>query len=116
MTYFSNFDSKESISEAYQGTSAQDLLGATVHIAWYGYGSYCGSSIVIYEKNGKLYEVNGSHCSCNGLEEQWSPEETSWKAIGMRPFDFGGGEYDGWEKAKAKLLRLLKDKNVEVKE
>ena len=27
---------------------------------------------------GQLYEVNGSHCSCFGLEEQWDPDPTSW--------------------------------------
>jgi hypothetical protein len=32
---------------------------------------------VIYEKDGQLYEVHGGHCSCYGLEGQWSPEETS---------------------------------------
>jgi hypothetical protein len=50
----------------------------------YEQGNYDGRAFVIYQKDGKLYEVHGSHCSCNGLEECWSPEETSWAAIAMR--------------------------------
>jgi hypothetical protein len=30
--------------------------------------------------------VNGSHCSCHGLEGQWEPEETSMKALEHRWF------------------------------
>ena len=36
------------------------------------------------EKNGQLYEVNGGHCSCYGLEDQWHPEETNLEAIKFR--------------------------------
>jgi len=52
----------------------------------YTYESYSGSAFVLYEQDGKLYEVNGSHCSCYGLEGQWEPEETTWAAIAMRPY------------------------------
>lgn len=45
--------------------------------AWYGNESYDGSAFVLLERDGKLYEVNGGHCSCFGLEDQWDPEETS---------------------------------------
>lgn len=57
------------------------------------YEGYC---VVIFEKGGKLYEVNGSHCSCYGLgsdsysgghNTQWEPEETSWEALKIRPND-----------------------------
>ena len=52
--------------------------------AWYDCADYSGSALVVYERDGKLFEVNGSHCSCYGLEEQWKPEETSAEALGMR--------------------------------
>lgn len=61
------------------------LQGATVLLALYQYEDYSGDAIVIYEKDGKLFEVNGGHCSCNGLEGQWKPEETSWEALAIRP-------------------------------
>jgi hypothetical protein len=104
MKFVENFKSVKDITDSYHG-GAEDLKGAVIHLAWYGYGSYCGSSLVIYEKTGKLYEVNGSHCSCNGLEGQWSPEETSWSALAMRNVQ---GECDGSGEAQKILARLVK--------
>lgn len=49
--------------------------------AYYSYECYEGSAFIIFEKDGKLYEVHGSHCSCHGLEDQWEPEETSIDAL-----------------------------------
>lgn len=43
--------------------------------ASYGQDNYSGDAWVLFEENGKLYEVNGSHCSCYGLEGQWEAEE-----------------------------------------
>ena len=63
-----------------------DLEGAELIIAEYDYGNWEGSAFILYEKGGKLFEVNGSHCSCYGLEGQWNPEETSWAALKMRKF------------------------------
>lgn len=57
------------------------LDGAIVYVAWYEDESYSGTAFVLFEKDGKLWEVNGGHCSCCGLEGQWSPEETTWEAI-----------------------------------
>ena len=51
--------------------------------AGYTYESYEGSAIVVFVRDGKLYENNDGHCSCNGLED-WSPEETSAGALYMR--------------------------------
>lgn len=56
--------------------------------------SYEGYALVIFSKEGKLYEVNGSHCSCYGLEDQWSPEETSLDALRMRKYSYGNMQYD----------------------
>jgi hypothetical protein len=81
--YIDLFKSNEDIIEQY-AAPADALDNATVYLAWYQYEQYSGSSLVVYEKGGKLYEVNGGHCSCNGLEGQWEPEETSWEALGMR--------------------------------
>ena len=43
--------------------------------AWYSYEDYEAAAFVLFEKEGKYYEVHGSHCSCYGLEDQWEPEE-----------------------------------------
>mgnify|MGYP000217434116 CR=1 FL=1 len=57
-----------------------------IHIllASYGTGSYEGDTFVLFERDGKLFEVNGSHCSCYGLENQFDPEETSLEALKHR--------------------------------
>jgi hypothetical protein len=48
-----------------------------VLFACYTYEDYSGDALVIFERNGQLYEVHGGHCSCYGLEGQWDPEETT---------------------------------------
>lgn len=51
--------------------------GVEVLLASYSYENYSGDAFVLFRKDGKLYEVNGGHCSCYGLEGQWIPEETT---------------------------------------
>lgn len=58
--------------------------------AAYCYENYSGSAFVVFEKEGALHEVNGSHCSCYGLEQQWTPEKTSWEALKGRSDDIYG--------------------------
>ena len=59
--------------------------------AQYGYESYEGNACVLFQRNGVLYRVDAGHCSCYGLEGQWTPEETLWKAEAMRPRDYSYG-------------------------
>lgn len=68
-------------------------FGVNILFASYTYENYSGTAFVLFEKGGKLYEVNGGHCSCYGLEGQWEPEETSWESIKIREFD---SLYDGF--------------------
>ena len=59
-----------------------EVLGDAVIIAAvYDNEGYDGTAMVVLRKEGKLYEVHGSHCSCNGLEGQWDLEETSYEAL-----------------------------------
>lgn len=45
-------------------------------------GSYDGSAFTLFrDKQGRLMECNGSHCSCFGLEGQWDPEPTFREAL-----------------------------------
>lgn len=60
------------------------LEGAKILYAVYDQGCYEGSAFVLFSRDGKLYEVNGSHCSCYGLETQFDPEETSVEALEHR--------------------------------
>ena len=108
--FLTNFAGVDDIVSNYEGRSAEDLKDAEILVAWYGYGSYCGSSFVLYRKDSKLYEVNGSHCSCYGLEGQWEPEETSWAALAMREFYQSEGEGSG--EMKELVQKLIKENAV----
>ncbi len=68
------------------------LEGTNIIYAIYSYEDYEGSAIVLFERDGKLYEVNGGHCSCYGLEGQWDPEETFVEAIKKRALTYPGLE------------------------
>lgn len=81
--YIDLFIDNDSIIDAYRAPE-DALKDATVYLAWYEYRDYSGYSWVVFEKDGILYEVNGSHCSCYGLEGQWEPEVTTWAAIAWR--------------------------------
>jgi len=113
--FIENFKNVQDVADSY-AIPVEDLQGLNILIAWYGYGDYCGASFVLYEKDGKLYEVNASHCSCNGLEGSWSPEETSWEALAWifkegSKFGYGEGGADDATKALRDLVqaRGLKD-------
>lgn len=105
--YFENFDSINDVWNHF-GITEKDIQDQELLLAWYGYGSYCGNAGVLFQRDGKLYEVSGSHCSCYGLEGQWDPGETSWEALAMRSNDWGplnSGEYgDGGAGEAFKVL------------
>lgn len=71
--FFGDFSNREDVFKQFD---AQDV-GHEILFADYSTGSYEGSAFVVYrsEDDGKLYQVNGGHCSCFGLEGQWDPEE-----------------------------------------
>ena len=71
--------------------------GVEVLLASYSYEDYSGLAFVLFRKGGELFEVNGSHCSCYGLEDQWEPEQTTVAALRYRldQGQLGNGHYDG---------------------
>lgn len=84
------------------------FAGAEILLASYGTPSYEGYAFVLFKRDGKLWEVNGSHCSCYGLEGQWEPEETTVEALRHRVKEgtLGEGGYDENPFA-AELLQVL---------
>jgi hypothetical protein len=54
--------------------------------AYYEYEDYSGRAFVVLRSrvDGGLWEVNGSHCSCYGLEDQWDLESTTFEALAHR--------------------------------
>lgn len=81
-----------------------------IHIllASYGTGNYEGDAFVLFERNGKLFEVYGSHCSCYGLEDQFNPEESSLESLQHRLIEgkLGASNYCGNE-FSTELKQLL---------
>lgn len=95
--YFGSFHNRDGIAAAFEaGTGSfwndkdpfvidpEFPTDEEILYASYGGGFYDGNALVLFERDGKLYEAHGSHCSCYGLEGQWAPEETSWAALAMR--------------------------------
>jgi hypothetical protein len=74
---------KEEVAGWFQ-IDVQLLEGAEILFADYSGGGYDGVAFVLLRRGTQLYEVNGSHCSCYGLEGQYSEEETSLEAIQHR--------------------------------
>lgn len=76
------------------GVSSIKILFAS-----YGYVEWDGLAWVLFEQGGKLFEVNGSHCSCYGLEGQWKPEEITLEELvfRMERGTFGESDLDGQE-------------------
>ncbi len=58
-------------------TSHFEMSMSEPTLVWadYDLGGYDGSALIVYMNEGKWYQVNASHCSCYGLEDQFQPEE-----------------------------------------
>lgn len=51
----------------------EDLIIITAEYDTYCYEGY--AEIYYFDtRDGQFYEVHGGHCSCYGLEDQWTPE------------------------------------------
>lgn len=94
--------------EAKDVLAKEQWQGLEVLLASYGYQNYSGDAFVLFRKDGKLYEVNGSHCSCHGLERQWQPEETTVEELRHRldKGNLGNDEYCG-NKFAVQLRQVL---------
>ena len=97
---------------------AKLLDNLDVLIAYESVGSWgCDSSsfFLFKDKEGKLYEMHGSHCSCYGFEDQFRLEETESKALWYRMnqskrgvFSPGGYDYNE-DKNIAKVNNYIKE-------
>ena len=59
-TYLEEFKGRDDIVKQFE-IKPEELDGADILLAWYGYGSYSGEALVIFKRDDSLYEVNGSH-------------------------------------------------------
>lgn len=111
--FFGQWDNEGAMIHDFQVNPAT-VAGAEILLASYGLPAYEGYAFVLLRRGDKLFEVNGGHCSCRGLEDQWQEEETSWVALKMR-FEQGDLLKDYQEHdpmARVRLGNLIK-KNTE---
>jgi hypothetical protein len=80
--YHGTFENQADICNSFEIDSS-DLQDCEILFAAYE-GDYECEALVVFRRNNKLYEVNGLHCSCYGLEGQWEPEETTAEALRHR--------------------------------
>lgn len=105
--FLHNFKNKEDVLQDFYTPKGWENIN--IILASYTYENYSGNAFVLFEQNGKYYEVNGSHCSCRGLEECWSPEETSLEALTSRLVNGTlGRDYDGTNEFADELAMVLK--------
>ena len=105
--YFENFKTIADVHEQFSITSEQ-VQDAQILYAYYGSGSYCGAATVLFQRDGTLYEVTASHCSCDGLEGEWTPAEVTWEQLAMRPDHHAYFEDDEGGRAQAALNELIR--------
>lgn len=67
--YLHDWNNIEGVKNDFE-ISDEQLEDVKILLASYTYEDYDGSAFVLFLRDGKLYEVNGSHCSCYGLEGQ----------------------------------------------
>ena len=86
------------------GIDKSVIEGCNIIVASYTYEDYQGDAYVLFEKDGSLYEVYGSHCSCYGLNEchynedeetQWKPEIADIESIKFRLKKGSWGKEEG---------------------
>lgn len=77
----------------------KDYENINILFASYGNDNYSGDAWVLFEEDGNLFEVNGGHCSCYGLEGQWEKENVVLKELENRLINgnFGKDDYSGNE-------------------
>jgi len=72
--------------------------------------NFSSRAAIVFRKDGQLYLVCGSHCSCHGYEGQWMAEPTTVEAL--RSFNYEK-HYSGWKKF---VDALWAEKHGEYKE
>jgi hypothetical protein len=112
--YLNNFTCIEDVISLFQ-ISDTAIYPHEVVLAWYGNGDYCGSAYVLFVRDGKLWEVHASHCSCNGIEGQWDPYETSLPTLEHFLEKGTYGTYEGEDLYQSILKKLIGELKKEMR-
>lgn len=105
--WFGGFSDVEDMKKEFEEKGEDFPTEEEILFASYEGGSYEGDAFVLFERDGKLFENHGSHCSCYGLEGQWGPEETSWEALAIRPKSGLLSTYDYDKETRDALWALI---------
>jgi len=79
--YFLIFESRDQMMREFSDYGSRELpidgfpTDDEILFASYAPGCYCGDAVVVFQRDGKFYMNEASHCSCYGLENQWGPDE-----------------------------------------
>lgn len=77
---------------------------SVIVFAVYDCDEFSGTAFVLFEQDGRLYEVHGGHCSYDGLENQWLPEEVDLNELEHRLIHGTFGENSGFKKDLCNFL------------
>ena len=75
--YYDLFESWEDVQREFDMKEPEP----EVLFAAYEYENYSGDAMVLFKRDNTLWLVEGSHCSCAGLERQWIPEDITPKVL-----------------------------------
>jgi hypothetical protein len=104
--FFGKWENQQRLISDYEITE-KDLDGYEILFAAYGGRDYEGKALVILRKENKLYMTEGSHCSCFGLEGQFSPDEVNLEMLNKYKFnhydEYEPDEVIGWQEFLERL-------------
>jgi len=89
-------------------------LGEKILFASYNSEGYESYAFVLFSKNGRLFEINASHCSCYGLEGQWNPETVNLKALRTRVKKGTFADYLYCKEELSKFLGINENRSSKV--
>ena len=84
--YFGHLSSFDDLCNEFR--ISNEVQDNQIVFAGYFTESYEGSAVVLFFNNFGINIVEGSHCSCNGLEGQWKPQLMNWGALDMKMFNY----------------------------
>jgi len=100
--WVSNWNITKEDADAYNPVAAYESVG------YYGCDS-SGWFLIQNRETGELFEVHGSHCSCYGFEDQFTPEQTTLEYLKSDKFGLSCGGYDRNERGnRAAVVAFLK--------
>lgn len=100
------FQDKESVRKEFEVLDDENWVKTNILFAFYDYEDYSGDAFILFEKEGNLYEINAGHCSCFGLEDQWTAEVCELKALQDRIVKGSFGQYGGFREQLKEFLGI----------